>query len=283
MLTGVASEVVHVSGLPTHTLRAGVAGPALVLLHGTAIDSARLTFGPSLPELGRHFTVYAPDLPGYGHSRSPLTDGGLPLLEEFLPAFIDAIGVHRAHLAGFSMGGGLALGYALDRPDQVDRLILIDSYGLGGTIHLPVLPYLALRIHSADKPVWWALRRNENLLRWFLAIFVLGDRHLASRQLVREVHEHLSRPGSEAAFMSWLRREIQPGLLRTNYRARLRKLQSPTLILHGARDLIVPAYRARRAARLVPKGRLVEVRGCGHWLPREAREVMEREIVRFLE
>ena len=283
MSANVASEVLNVAGLPTHILRAGDTGPPLVLLHGTAIDSARLTFGPSLPELGRHFRVYAPDLPGYGDSPSPLTGTELPLLDEFLPTFLDAIGEQSAHLAGFSMGGGLALGYALDRPDRVDRLILIDSYGLGGTIHLPVLPYLALRIHSADKPVWWALRRNERLLRWFLATFVLGERRLASPQLVREVHEHLSRPGAEAAFMSWLRQEIRPGLLRTNYRERLRSLQTPTLILHGARDLIVPAYRARRAARLVPRARLIQVRGCGHWLPREAREVMEREMVRFLE
>ncbi|MEX2534191.1 MAG: alpha/beta fold hydrolase [Trueperaceae bacterium] len=277
-----ASEFVEVAGLRTHVLRAGDSGPPLVLLHGTAIDSARLTYGASLPQLGKHFRVYAPDWPGYGQSQPGPSAHGFRFLEDFLHAFLDAMGLPRAHLAGFSMGGAAALGLALDHPQRVDKLVLIDSYGLGGTVHLPLLPYLALRVRSADRYVWSVLRRNKGTLRWFLATFVLGNACLATRELVDEVHRQLMAPGAEGAFMDWLRGEIRPGRLRTSYRARLRNLRPLTLILHGARDLIVPAYRARRAVRLIPDARLVLVPGCGHWLPREAPGVVERKVMEFL-
>lgn len=272
----------EVAGVRTHLLVAGDSGPPLVLLHGTAIDSARLTFGGMLAELGRTFRVYAPDWPGYGLSqRAPVTKGVI-YLEEFLSAFLDALRLHRTHLAGFSMGGGAALGLTLEQPQRVDRLALIDSYGLGGTIHLPLLPYLVLRAGPVDKYLWAAIRRSKGALRWFLATFVFGDSRQVTDELVAEVHEQLLAPHSEAAFMAWLRAEIGPGRLRTNYRARLRQLEPPTLILHGARDLIIPAYRARRASRLIPDARLVLHPGSGHWLPREAPEVVTRELTRFL-
>lgn len=282
MSAGFTSEFVEVAGIRTHVLRAGESGPPLVLLHGTAIDSARLTYGASLLALGKRFRVYAPDWPGYGLSQPTPPAHGFRFLESFLSAFLDTMALPRAHLAGFSMGGAAALGLALDNPERVEKLVLIDSYGLGGTVHLPLLPYLALRLGSADRHVWSALRRSKGALRWFLATFVLGHAGMATRELVDEVHSQLLTPGVERAFMDWLRGEIRPGWLRTSYRSRLGKLQAPALILHGARDLIVPAYRARRAVRLIPGARLVIVPGCGHWLPREAPRRLEGEVTKFL-
>lgn len=278
----VGSEFVDVSGVRTHLLLAGESGPALVLLHGTAIDSARLTFGSMLPELGQSFRVYAPDWPGYGQSQAAPAQQGARHLEEFLVTFMDEVGLGRAHLAGFSMGGGAAIGLALEQPQRVDRLALIDSYGLGGTVHLPLLPYLALRAGAVDEHLWAAVRGRKRVLRWFLATFVFGDSSLVTDELVAEVQEQLLAPGSEAAFMAWLRAEIGPGRLRTNYRSGLADLQVPTLILHGSKDLIVPAYRAKRASRLIPDSRLVLQRGSGHWLPREAPQFVTLELARFL-
>ena len=82
--------------------------------------------------------------------------------------------------------------------------------------------------------------------------------------------------------MAWLRGELGPLHYGTSYRERLGEVRQPTLVLHGARDLVVPAREAKRAAKALPQGRLKLVARCGHWLMREQPEVFEREVLAFL-
>lgn len=271
-----------VGDLRAHYLEAGEGEP-LVLLHGSAIDSSLLSYGPSLPGLARHYRVIAPDWPGYGKSERPVHALGIPDYVRFLERFVDALGLERIDLAGFSMGGGAALGFALEHPDRVRRLVLIDAYGLGDEVHVPLLPYLALKAPRLGATLWGGLRLSKRLLSVFLKVFVFADRRKVSPALVREVYEQLKSPEVERAFMRWIRGEVGWRRLNTNYYARLGEVAAPTLLLHGARDLIVPVSRSRRAAARIPDARLHVVPRCGHWLPREASDVFEREVLAFLQ
>jgi pimeloyl-ACP methyl ester carboxylesterase len=112
-------------------------GPAVVLVHGGASD--RRDWLGTLSALADRFTLYAPDLVGFGETER--REDGYYLTEfiTFLEQFIETLGLGRASLVGHSFGGRLALGVAVNRPDLVDKLVLIDAAGLGKTSWLGIV------------------------------------------------------------------------------------------------------------------------------------------------
>lgn len=279
----IESHHIVVNGVRCHYLATGSAasGPPLVLLHGTAIDSASLSYGPSLPALAARHRVIALDWPGYGLSERPREEPALGDLVALLTALLDALGLERVHLAGFSMGGAVALALALQAGNRVKSLSLIGSYGLDASLPLPLLPYLALRAPRLSESVVWGLRRSRLLTRLVLSNVVFSDASFVTGELVAEVHEQLGAPDAERSFVAWLRGELRPLQLGTSFAERLGELSVPTLLLHGGNDRVVPSRKAVRASRRIPRARLVLVPGCGHWVPREAPAVFASEVLGF--
>jgi pimeloyl-ACP methyl ester carboxylesterase len=105
--------------------------PPVVLLHGIGLDAAAISWKRVVPVLARDRRVLALDFPGHGGSDKPARSYTTPYYAGVLDAFLDSIDVERAALVGISMGGGIALGRALDSPERVSRLVLVDSHGLG--------------------------------------------------------------------------------------------------------------------------------------------------------
>lgn len=260
---------------------AGADGTPLLLLHGTAIDSAALSYGPSLPRLAEQRRVIALDWPGYGTSERAAGHLTGDDHVAHVGAFLDAMGVRRAHLAGFSMGGAAALGFALNAPDRVASLTLIGSYGLDPQLPVPLLPYLALRAPVLTRGVIWALRRSRILTRLALARVVFARPRSVTPQLVDEVHQQLRLPEAERSFVAWLRGELRPFTLGTSFAERLPEIRVPTLFLHGRGDRVVPCSKAERAHALVADARLVAIDHCGHWVTREAPDTFRAELLAF--
>lgn len=275
------SRFVILSGVRVHYLCAGK-GPPLLLLHGTALDSGRLSYAEMMPELAERFTVIAPDWPGYGESDKPSLEYSMDFYHEVPCGFIEHLGFERFSLAAFSMGGGIALRYALEHPKRISKLILINSYALGGAVHLPFAPRLALRLPGVADFIWKRLGDNRLFLSLCLKYLVLGNPGRVTPELVDEVGAQLSVEGLQFAFMTWLRRELGSLRLLTNYKLKLRDVQMPTLLIHGSKDLVIPAYRSRRAAKLIPNAELCILRGCGHWTPREAPGEVLGALTKFL-
>ncbi len=105
-------------------------GPAIVLLHGGSLDSARLSWEPIWPRLARTAQLVAPDLPGYGASVLGATRPTLAGYRDWLLAFLDACELRTVVLVGLSMGGGIALRTAVDAPERVSALVLCAPYGV---------------------------------------------------------------------------------------------------------------------------------------------------------
>ena len=277
----IISEYVALSGLRLHYLTAGDAGPPLLLLHGTALDSGFLTYGELLPELAKRFQVFALDWPGYGDSDKPALEYTMDFYQKILRAFVTHLGFESLDIAAFSMGGAVALRFALEHPERLHRLALISSYGLGGTVHLPILPRVLLKIPGMADFVWRQLKTRGGLLSWLVKHLVFGRAEVVTAALLEDVRAQLELEGLQTAFTSWLGRELGPWRLTTNLRRNLSDLKTETLLVHGTRDLIIPAYRSRRAANLLPNAHLHLVKGAGHWLPREAPEEVLRVLLEF--
>ncbi|MFC4358938.1 alpha/beta fold hydrolase [Halobium salinum] len=270
-LNEVADErTVEVGGLRVRYLVAGDGSP-VVLLHGGGVDSATLSWRRTIPALAERFTVYAPDWPGYGDSEFPEAEPSVAWYAEFLEAFLDRLELQEASLVGISMGGGVALSVALDRPERVTRLVLVDSLGLGGAVPGGYLGYLFTRLPYVSEVTWALLRRSRRL--WALSLRgIVGDPEAVTPDLVDDVVRAGSRPDAGRTFRAFQRAEVGPAGLRTNVVDRLPELRVPTLLVHGEADPLVPVEWAVRAGVLVPDAEVRILPNCGHWPPRERPE-----------
>lgn len=280
-MTHVRSRDVRAGGHLLHVLDAGEGGVPLVLLHGTGVDAAGLSFAPSLPSLAKRRRVLALDWPGYGHSIAPDAPLGTEDLGLLLRDVLDVEGLERVHLLGFSMGASAALRVAVTDPARVDRLVLVSPYGIGGRQHLPLVPYLALRSPHVARGVLALVRERRWALRTFLRAGVTVGGPSLPDDLLDEVQRGLRDHGPSPAFVDWLRSELRPVRHLTNLLPELPQVRAPTLLVHGRRDILVPAWRSVRAARRIPCARL-ELLPCGHWVPRERRADLERLVSEWL-
>ena len=123
----------EVDGLSLHYLVEG-RGPAVILLHGLGGFAA--SWRHNITPLAARATVYSLDLPGFGRSAKPRAHYGLPYFARALHGFLDALGVSQASLIGHSLGGAVAVAYALTHPTRVERLALLGSVVPGFTWHL---------------------------------------------------------------------------------------------------------------------------------------------------
>jgi pimeloyl-ACP methyl ester carboxylesterase len=178
---------IEVEGLRVHCLMAGQRdAPPVLLLHGGGYDSASLSYGPSIGPISQHHRVFAPDWPGYGGSDKPKMRYTTDYYVDFLGHLMEALGLRRTSLVGISMGGAISLGFSLRWPQRVDKLVLVDSHGLGrevpgrvmsyAMVRLPLLNYVdrlhtlavpTLILHGGEDryvPVSWA-QRAHNLIR----------------------------------------------------------------------------------------------------------------------
>jgi len=111
-----------------HYLKAG-SGPPVVLIHGGASDSR--DWVGTMTALSHHYSLYAPDLIGYGQSDRTKEGYYLSDFSEFILGFIETLGLEHPVLVGHSLGGRLCLEIALRHPEKVRKLVLVDTAGLG--------------------------------------------------------------------------------------------------------------------------------------------------------
>ncbi len=261
----------------------------VLLLHGGGTDNAELSWGElgaALASAG--YRVLAPDHPGFGRSERatwPLTQQALL---GYVGELVDRLDLDDYIVGGLSLGGGLTIGHALERPGGPRALILLGSFGLmprlsdgplGSLGHYAT--YLLLRSGLLAAMTRWYAKNPAAIERGLRSIV----RNQSSRtpELVRAVTDEASSGTALEVFGDWQREQVLPRGLRTDYTDRLNEIAVPTLVVHGDRDSGVAIARARAAAELLPLGRLLEVPGAGHWVQRDRPDIVTAAILDFLE
>ena len=238
-------------------------GPVVVLVHG--ITSTSATWGNLLPYLAEHFTVIAPDLLGHGESAKPRGDYSLGAYASGIRDLLLALGHERATFVGHSLGGGVAMQLAYQFPEHCERLVLVDSGGLGREsttlLRAASLPgsELVLPLLVDDRVLGIGRGVGRLLGRVGLRVHTdLGE--------VLRGHASLSDGDARAAFLHTLRTIVDPMGQRVNASDRLYLAQAiPFLIVWGERDPIIPVEHAFTAHRLVPGSRLEVFPDAGHF------------------
>ncbi len=206
----------------------GAEQPALplLMLHGS--PGSHRDFSTLAPALANHgIRSIAPDLPGFGASSRQVPDYSILAHARYSLALMDQLGIERAHLLGFSMGGGVALEIYRLAPSRVASMTLLSSIGVQEMELLGSYPMNHL-LHalqlSAVQTALWALPHFGRL-----------DRSMLGKPYARNFFDTDQRP----------------------LRSVLAAFEPPMLIIHGAEDPLVPPAAAREHHRLVPQSRLL--------------------------
>lgn len=272
---------VEVGGLRVHLRESPGDGPAVLLLPGGVLDSTALTWRHVLEALPRHYHALVPDLPGYGRSAKPDASYSTDYFIDFVCGLLDGLGLERVHLFGSSMSGATVLGFGLRHPERVRSLGLSGAYGWQPRVPLHRAAYALAQVPGWARLLRRLLSLSPAVVRAALNVSVHHEDRITDA-LVRDSYEGARHPGAMEAFMRWLRSELTPTGVCSNYASALPHLPMPVLILHGAYDWTMPVRYARRAAARIPHAELHVFPEAGHLVPRECPEEVNRIVVEFL-
>ncbi len=279
----IKESFITVQGIKTHYYEAGSKGSIVVLLHGGGIDSARLSWAGIIETLAASgHRVVAPDLPGYGESARPAESGTVPYYLEYLSHFLDALNLDKLTLVGISMGGAISLGTCLQDPARIQRLVLVDSYGIQRKAPFHLLSWVMVKIPGILESTWPMVRMNRSMARWSMSN-VFHDLNLISDDLMDAILLEARRPEAGKAFTRMQRDEILLSGVKTNYLDRLKEIGVPTLLVHGEFDTAVPLSCAEEAHQRIVGSRLEIIPGAGHWPQREKPEEFNKVVIGFLQ
>jgi pimeloyl-ACP methyl ester carboxylesterase len=226
-----------------------ISPPVLVLLHGSPGDHHEV--GRLAAALAGEYRVLCPDLPGFGGSTHGVPDYSIRAHAHYVLQLLDSLRIPRAHVLGFSMGGGVALELADLGPGRVASITMLSAIGaqefeLLGDYHLNHL------VHGLQLAGLWLL---YNAVPHFGA-FDGGD---LSLEYARNFYDTDQRP----------------------LRGILERYQAPMLIVQGKEDPLVPAAIAAEHHRLVPQSELVMLEG-NHFMAFQRAPELAKPIGAFL-
>ncbi|MDX2168809.1 MAG: alpha/beta fold hydrolase [Deltaproteobacteria bacterium] len=251
------SDVIEVRGVRTRLLKGGRGQPLLVL-HP---EFGAGLWAPYHDALAARFHVLAPDHPGFGGSERPNWLDHIDDLVFHYIDLLDQLGIERAAIAGCSLGGWIAAAFAIAHPERVERLVLAAPAGVK-VDGVPRYDYFANPIEDVLTHLFHDPARAAQIL----------PEEYGAEVVVRGYHELTT-----LARLSW-----NPYLYDPKLQQRLPRVRTPTLLLWGAEDAVLPPPHADAWAALLPYATLRLLTACGHLAPFEQADACARHTIEFL-
>ncbi|WP_228550270.1 alpha/beta fold hydrolase [Salinibacillus xinjiangensis] len=242
--------------------------PPIFLIHGFA--SSTYTFRRLIPLLKKNFSIVAVDLPGFGKSeKSTSFTYSFQNYARLMIACIDKFAISNPFIVGHSMGGQIALYMAAIAPEKIKKLILLCSSG-----------YLRrssrLLIYSSYLPLFESVITNyirrKNVKDYLRN--VLYNEALINDELIYEYGKPLAEKGFYQALIRLLRHR-EGDLLSED----LKKINTPTLLIWGKEDRVVPLQIGKRLAKDLPNAQLITYEKTGHLITVEKPEHVFKHIL----
>ncbi len=257
----IESKLIKVGGLDVLYYTGG-RGEPLVVIHGGGGDAR--TWLKNIEALAEKYTVYAPDLPGYGGSQPMDGRYYIPELAGFIEKFTQTLGLEKFYLVGHSLGGGIALNFALMFPEKIRKLVLISSLCLGREI------------------AFWV-----RLLSIPAMIKILGKIFLGIMKGVKWVFNQLN-PAKLIMEMTPAAMMVGTSISTLHQQSlvleqRLPEVKVPTLLIWGGRDPVVPVMQAYRAAKVIPNCSVRVFQNRGHNVHRDELNEFSNILTSFLD
>jgi pimeloyl-ACP methyl ester carboxylesterase len=274
------SQFVDVDGITIHYKQRGDSGRDLILMHG--LGASVYSWQRVMDDLSQYGKITAYDRPAFGlteriqpedyNGRNPYSRNYQPQL---LIAFMDQLGIQSAVLVGNSAGGTLAVQMALQYPERVEALILVDPALLtpGGP---PSFLYPFLKLPSIDRVGVLFARYGGSMTENFLRRAYNNPLKITP-EIVKGYQKPLRADHWDRAFWEFIK-ATEP----IDLAGRLGVIDLPVLVITGDNDRIVPTEETIRAAGLIQNADLVVLPECGHAPQEECPDAFMDAVENFL-
>jgi 4,5:9,10-diseco-3-hydroxy-5,9,17-trioxoandrosta-1(10),2-diene-4-oate hydrolase len=254
-------------------------GFPLLLMHGLGASLEWWQY--NVNSLSRKYRVITLDFLGFGYSSRQINEYSLSYASKFLISFLDTLEIDKAFLLGNSMGGLISLSVALEYPERIEKLVLVDNAGFGRELSF------ILRLGSLFPVGELALAlRNKFTVNMLLSQLFYDPQKLPP-DLVDCVLRIFNLPYSSKALLRTLRCGVDlQGLKRDVWKPLQEKISvliCPTLIIWGVQDKITPVNQAYRGQKLIEQAALYIFEKCGHMPQVEWAEEFNNLVLDFLE
>jgi pimeloyl-ACP methyl ester carboxylesterase len=253
-------QTITIGGVDVHTWVGGD-GPPLLVLHGVGGNRG---FTRWMRLAAERYTIWAPTHPGFGSSGDAEWMETIDDLARFHLWFMDAAGLRRPHVLGWSMGAWTAAELATMNPAAMDRLVLVAPEGLKpetGEI-------LDIFYHSPAELRELNVYAPKTIAEW--------DELFGQPPTPAQI-EMAERNREMAARLTW-----KPYMHNPRLEHFLPRVTNPALIVWGREDRIVPLECAEQYRRVLPNARVTVLERCGHLPPIEQPDVFARLVLDFL-
>lgn len=276
------SKYIDINGVNIHYKEAGEGETAFILLH--PFGGSTFSWREVMDDFAARGHVIAYDRPAFGLTERPMPEDwesnpyGMKANVEILRGLLDAFGIEKATLVGNSAGGGVVVAFALEYPDRVQDLILVDP-GVGGG-------------YGPQFPVWALPLMRLPQVRHLGPLMVRDYQESLPRTIEREWYdltkltdeirqEHLSLlkiKNWDRAFYELTFAPAYPEL-----RPLLPQLAVPVLIVAGQEDRLIRAWYFEAIATEIPNAQLKLIPACGHVPQEECPELFMEAVNQYLE
>jgi pimeloyl-ACP methyl ester carboxylesterase len=250
-----------IHGVNTRVLKGG-SGPDLLYWHGAGGGGSWIQHHALLAE---HFTVFAPDHPGWGGSDGPEWMDAIQDYVLHYDSLIRELKLETPLLVGHSLGGWMAAEYAVTYPDRIRALTLVNAAGFpfdnetAGDAQAP--DFFAMASRGGPAFAKLLFHNRDAAAAYFVA-------EPSPEDILRRYREQTST--ARIAWHTW----FEPKLPR-----RLSRISTPTLVLWGAHDGIMPPAFAHKYVAAITSAKLEILEDCGHMVPFENPEALCRSVL----
>ncbi|PZR96294.1 MAG: hypothetical protein DLM69_10955 [Candidatus Chloroheliales bacterium] len=273
-----ASAFVTIDGYRTHFIRRlpsqPMAGqPTIVLVHG--FGGWTFVWRKDIDVLGAHYPTYAYDRWGFGLSAKPRDlEYTTELYVEQLRGLLDRFGIERAVLVGHSSGGPIAIRAAVELGSRVVGLVLAASSGLE-----PMPPAVLIRLFARTPFA-------TTLLRVLIKLNVFGEgmriAYFDPAKFNQAVADGYDMPARTAGIENGLLGRLRSGNPNAGTKEMATQVRTPTLVIVADHDRIVPPWRGRRFADLIPHAKLAMIHEANHMLVEECPDEFNHLVLDFV-
>lgn len=258
-------------------------GTPIMLINGGGADNAAISWYRLIEPLSADRPVIAPDLPGFGYTEGIDLTGSAAGMADQLVALLDALSVQRVIACGVSMGGEVALQFALRHPERTTALVAIAPGGLIEQWRNPIAHRLAWLATLLPDTVLVPLTSVANRFVKTMLTRMVKDPATLPDVVVDEFARVARRPGSGYAYGLYNRKSINSRRMTNNLLPEVARISAPALFFHGVDDPLVSPEGSREAVRLMSNAELELVESCGHWAQLEKHDHFLSTLREFLD
>lgn len=252
--------------------RKGAGAKSVLLLHGAGCDSTMLSWREVFNTFSDDYSVYAFDFLGYGNSDKAdglVGDHFFDTHIACVKSVVEYYGLSDFALAGLSMGGAIAIGYALRYPEKIRALIPVDTWGVSEKMPFHRFSYWYVTRTDLTLAQYRWCAKYRWIAKWSISYALIGNKKLITDALVEEVMQSCTGDMAGMSMLNFQRSAADKYQSKPYYMEQLKDLKMPIVYVIGEKDPLVPLSDIYKAARKNPNSRVEVFKGCKHWSVKE--------------